>query len=211
MYSAKFAFIAGVNGDPTRQKLLHEAARHFARHGYDGASLRRISEGVGIRAASIYNHFPDGKEELYEHIMSAIAEMLLDRIVNRYGRNVGLSAEDAIVQLGAAFWDFCEEHPDYATLLIREMFDNREPDVGALMGRAPEIIEASLGYIENAQASGELPKFDAEAFILWSASYLLSYHGAPGLRTQVQRKAWSKELARDNFISMLRKLLRTAD
>ena len=77
VYSAKFAFIAGVNGDPTRQKLLHEAARHFARHGYDGASLRRISEGVGIRAASIYNHFPDGKEELYEHIMSAIAEMLL--------------------------------------------------------------------------------------------------------------------------------------
>ena len=173
--------------------------------------MRRISEGVGIRAASIYNHFPDGKEELYQSIMSAIAELLLDRIVNRYGRDVGLPAEDAIVQLGAAFWDFCEEHPDYATLLIREMFDDREPDVGALVGRAPEIIEASLGYIENAQASGELPEFDAEAFILWSASYLLSYHGAPGLRTQVQRKAWSKELAREHYITMLRKLLQTAD
>lgn len=173
--------------------------------------MRRISEGVGIRAASIYNHFPDGKEELYQHIMSAIAGLLLDRIVNRYGRDVGLSAEDAIVQLGAAFWDFCAEHPDYATLLIREMFDDREPDAGALVGRAPEIIEASVGYIENAQANGELPEFDAEAFILWSASYLLSYHGAPGLRTQVQRKAWSQALAREHFITMLRKLLRTAD
>lgn len=200
-----------MNGDPTRQKLLHEAASHFARHGYDGASLRRISDDVGIRAASIYNHFPGGKQELYEQIMLAIAEMLLDRIVNRYGRNVGLSAEDAVVQLGAAFWDFCEDHPAYATLLIREMFDNREPDVGALMGRAPQIIEASLGYIENAQATGELPEFNAEALILWAASYLLSYHGAPGLRTQVQREPWTEGQARENFITTLRKLLRTPD
>lgn len=49
--------------------------------------------------------------------ISTVSSLLSERIARRYGPNTGLAAVDVIVQVCAAFWDFCEEHPDYASLL----------------------------------------------------------------------------------------------
>ncbi|MBB3112420.1 AcrR family transcriptional regulator [Paenibacillus phyllosphaerae] len=48
----------------TADKIMEIALRHFARHGYEGASLADISAEVGIKKPSIYNHFK-GKDELF--------------------------------------------------------------------------------------------------------------------------------------------------
>ena len=87
----------------TRQRLLREAAHQFARFGYDAASLRKIAERVGIRAATVYSHFPEGKAQLYEEILATVSSTLTERIAHRYGQNTGLRAEDVIVQMCAAF------------------------------------------------------------------------------------------------------------
>lgn len=193
----------------TRQRLLREAAHQFARFGYDAASLRKIAERVGIRAASVYSHFPDGKAQLYEEILATVSSTLTERIAHRYGQNTGLRAEDVIVQMCAAFWDFCEEHPDYATLLLRETFDADNSTLVGEGGPAREVVAACIGYVESAQARSELPAFDVEAFSLWVASYMLSYHGAPGLRGNVQRQPWRPERARAQFVGMVRTLVRS--
>ena len=52
--------------------------------------------------------------------------------------------------------------------------------------------------------------FDVEAFSLWAASYMLSYHGAPGLRSNLQRQPWSPGRAREQFVAMVRNLLQGA-
>ncbi len=191
----------------TRDRLLREAAYEFARLGYDAASLRKIAERVGIRAATVYSHFPDGKAQLYEEILATVSSLLTERIARRYGQNTGLRPEDEIVQMCAAFWDFCEEHPDYATLLLRETFD---ADHSALMGEdgpAREVVAVCIAYVEAAQERRELPAFDVEAFSLWVASYMLGYHGAPGLRSNLQRRPWSAARSREQFVAMVRHLL----
>jgi AcrR family transcriptional regulator len=196
--------------EATRDRLLREAAYHFARLGYDAASLRKIAERVGIRAATVYSHFPAGKAQLYEEILQTVSSLLIDRIARRYGQDTGLSAEDVIVQMCAAFWDFCQEYPDYATLLLRETFD---ADNSALMGEggpAREVVAVCIAYVEGAQAQGELPAFDVEAFSLWVATYMLGYHGAPGLRSSLQRRPWSPPRAREQFVTMVRNLLQGA-
>ncbi|MFC4102471.1 TetR/AcrR family transcriptional regulator [Paenibacillus xanthanilyticus] len=48
----------------TAQKIRDIALRHFARNGYEGASLADIAAEVGIKKPSIYNHFK-GKDELF--------------------------------------------------------------------------------------------------------------------------------------------------
>lgn len=48
----------------TKQKIIIEALRLFSAQGYDGASMRDIAEAVGIKGASIYNHFK-GKEDIF--------------------------------------------------------------------------------------------------------------------------------------------------
>lgn len=194
----------------TRQRLLREAAYQFARLGYDAASLRKIAERVGIRAATVYSHFPKGKRQLYEEILATVSSTLTERIAHRYGQDTGLSAQDVIVQMCAAFWDFCQEHPDYATLLLRETFDADSSQLMVEGGPARDVVATCIGYVEAAQARGELPAFDVEAFSLWVASYMLSYHGAPGLRSNVQRKPWSPQRAREQFVTMVRNLLQGA-
>lgn len=159
----------------------------------------------------MYSHFPDGKAQLYEEILGTVSATLTERIAHRYGQNTGLSPEDVIVQMCAAFWDFCEEHPDYATLLLRETFDTHSATLVGEGGPAREVVAACIGYVEAAQARQELPGFDVEAFSLWVASYMLSYHGAPGLRHNVQREAWSAERARAQFVGMVRALVRGWD
>ncbi len=49
---------------PTRDRISACAATLFADHGFAGVSMRDIADAVGIKAASLYNHFAD-KEELY--------------------------------------------------------------------------------------------------------------------------------------------------
>ena len=192
----------------TRDRLLREAASEFARLGYEAASLRKIADRVGIRAATVYSHFPDGKTQLYEEILSTVSSLLIERIANRYGQNTGLSAEDVIIQMCAAFWDFCGDHPEYASLLLRETFD---AESSALLRRgrgAREVVSGAVEYVEAAQRSGEIASFDVEAFSLWVASYMLGYHGAPALRSALERKPRSAVRAREHFVLMVRSLLR---
>lgn len=211
MRSAAAASTKTAPTDPaTRQRLLREAAHQFARFGYDAASLRKIAERVGIRAASVYSHFPEGKSQLYADILATVSSTLTERIAHRYGQNTGLSPEDVIVQMCAAFWDFCEEHPDYATLLLRETFDADNSTLVGEGGPAREVVAACIGYVEAAQARRELPPFDVEAFSQWVASYMLGYHGAPGLRVNIQRKPWTAARAREQFVTMVRCLVRGA-
>jgi AcrR family transcriptional regulator len=48
----------------TRARLLASARRTFARHGYHGASLERISENAGCTKGALYDHF-GSKEGLF--------------------------------------------------------------------------------------------------------------------------------------------------
>jgi AcrR family transcriptional regulator len=194
----------------TRQRLLRQAAHQFARLGYDAASLREIAGRAGIRAATVYNYFPEGKTQLYEEILATVSSLLVERIAHRYGQNTGLSAEDVIIQMCAAFWDFCEEHPDYATLLLREAFDAENSPLMGDGGSAREVVAVCIRYVELAQTRGELSAFDIEAFALWVACYMLGYHGAPALRSNVQRVSWGPQRAREQFVAMVRSLLRGA-
>lgn len=45
-------------------RIVPSAVQHFAEHGYDGASMSKIAEAVGIRKPSLYSHFRS-KDELF--------------------------------------------------------------------------------------------------------------------------------------------------
>ncbi len=48
----------------TKTEILDRAIPLFADAGYAGVSMRQLAQAVGIKAASLYHHFPD-KETLY--------------------------------------------------------------------------------------------------------------------------------------------------
>lgn len=63
----------------TKDLILHTALQLFSEHGYDGVSMRDLASEVGIKAASIYNHF-SSKEDIFNS--------LLVEMQNRYEKTV---------------------------------------------------------------------------------------------------------------------------
>ncbi|GAB1482912.1 hypothetical protein MASR2M78_17280 [Treponema sp.] len=57
-----------VSNLDSRDRLLNIAQDLFAEKGYVGTTLRDISSKLGITHASLYYHFPGGKEELYVEV-----------------------------------------------------------------------------------------------------------------------------------------------
>lgn len=56
--------------------------RLFRQHGYDGATLAKISEATGLGKASLYHHFPGGKDEMVETVLDHLDHWMEQNIVH---------------------------------------------------------------------------------------------------------------------------------
>lgn len=62
----------------TRKEVLNAARSLFARHGYEGVSMRDIANIVGIRQSGIYNHFASKQDILVELMVTHMNVVLAD-------------------------------------------------------------------------------------------------------------------------------------
>ncbi|BFM38337.1 TetR/AcrR family transcriptional regulator [Synechocystis sp. LKSZ1] len=60
----------------------------FRQHGYDGATLSKISEATGLGKASLYHHFPGGKDDMVKTVLDYL-ESWLDQNVLQLIRRPG--------------------------------------------------------------------------------------------------------------------------
>ena len=58
--------------EDTKQKILDKALELFSEYGYDSVSVGQIAQAVGIKAPSLYNHFP-GKQAIFDAIVESTA------------------------------------------------------------------------------------------------------------------------------------------
>jgi AcrR family transcriptional regulator len=49
-----------------REQILEGARRAFARHGYDGATVARLEQEIGLSRGAIFNYYPDKWSLFYE-------------------------------------------------------------------------------------------------------------------------------------------------
>ena len=58
----------------SRAEVLSRLFNAFRTYGYEGATLARLSEATGLRRASLYHYFPDGKEGMARAVIEASRE-----------------------------------------------------------------------------------------------------------------------------------------
>jgi AcrR family transcriptional regulator len=63
-------------GHERRGEILAAAARIFNSDGYDGATIRRIADEVGLSSTALYMHFRDKDEILVEICQGAMEQLL---------------------------------------------------------------------------------------------------------------------------------------
>jgi AcrR family transcriptional regulator len=58
-----------ANSNSSRETVLDAAEQLFAVRGYTAVTLKHLADQLGMKQASLYYHFPQGKEQLYVEVM----------------------------------------------------------------------------------------------------------------------------------------------
>ena len=61
----------------TRDRILLEALNLFSQDGYEGVSIKRIADAVGIKDSSLYKHYAS-KREIFDSILEKMKEEMGD-------------------------------------------------------------------------------------------------------------------------------------
>lgn len=65
----------------SRDKYISCLLQTFRQHGYDGATLAKISQATGLGKASLYHHFPGGKDEMVTAVLDFLEQCLVTNII----------------------------------------------------------------------------------------------------------------------------------
>jgi AcrR family transcriptional regulator len=168
---AKSARKAKGDGHLRRAEILEAAERIFVAEGYEGATIRKIADDVGVSSTALYMHFRDKDEILHEICLAAMQALLQQnsdiaaRPIDSVSR-VRLMLE-AYVRMGL-------EHPN-AYLLV--FCAPQRAGGGAIQVATAEIgaqcYARYAGVVREIAASGRLRGADADvaAQALWAACH----------------------------------------
>jgi AcrR family transcriptional regulator len=139
-----------------RERVLAEATREFADHGFHQASVNRIVNRLGIAKGSLFKYFGN-KEGLFEYLFGhAVAEFKKPLKAIRDGGTGDFF--DRIEQTFLASGAFVDAHPNIYRIYLKMLFNERFPLRERFLG---EIRKAHAKFlrqlIEDGIKRGDLP------------------------------------------------------
>lgn len=163
--------------EDTKRKILDKALELFSSRGYDAVSMGEIGRAVGIRAPSLYNHFP-GKQAIFEAIVEATAAQYeedtgrIDIHVQDAARDIPVFTEimeDALLDKVRQIFDYSlhnETISRFRRMMTHEQF--RSPELAALYThRYVERVTAyHAGIFRSLMAAGQLRQEDPDTLAL---------------------------------------------
>ncbi len=171
--------------EATRQKILDKALELFSTRGYDAVSVGEIAEAVGIKAPSLYNHFPS-KRAIFDAIVEATAaqyEADTDRI-DIYVQNVTQDipafteiAADALFEKVRQIFEYSlhdETISRFRRMMTIEQF--RSPELAALYSRryVERVVDYHAGIFRALIAVGEIPAEGPDALAMMYVAPVLT-------------------------------------
>ena len=174
--------------EDTRQKILDKALELFAARGYDSVSVGEIAQAVGIKAPSLYNHFP-GKRAIFDAIVESTAaqyEVDTDKI-NIHVQNVAQDipvfteiTEDALFEKVRQIFEYSlhnEAISRFRRMMVMEQF--RSPELAALYSRryVDRILEYHAGIFRALIAAGEIQAEEPDTLAMMYVAPVLTLIG----------------------------------
>ena len=105
-------------GARTRDRVLREAARLFARSGFHGTTIEDLGAACGISGPALYKHF-SSKDAVLARLLVGISEQLLGGGREVVGAAAGPA--DAVRALVAFHADFATAEPDLIRVQDRDL------------------------------------------------------------------------------------------
>ena len=174
--------------EATRQKILDKALELFSTRGYDAVSVGEIAEAVGIKAPSLYNHFPS-KRAIFDAIVEATAaqyEADTDRIdihVQNVTQDIPAFTEiaaDALFEKVRQIFEYSlhdETISRFRRMMSIEQF--RSPELAALYSvrYVERVVRYHAGIFRALIAAGEIAAEDPDALAMLYVAPVLTLIG----------------------------------
>jgi AcrR family transcriptional regulator len=158
-----------------RERILNAARDAFFEEGLRHATVDSIAQRAEVAKGTVYLYFRT-KETIIAHLLLEGLDDLGQRLETAYDESAPRSAEDRLRRLGCAYFNFCQEEPDYFRLMMafdRGHFqESVSPDVyGLILHRSMRGLHWVVRAIEHGIAQHEFapndPKYIAGMF--WAA------------------------------------------
>ena len=174
--------------EDTKQSILEKALELFSAKGYDSVSVGEIAKAVGIKAPSLYNHFPS-KQAIFDAIVESTAaqyEADTDKIdihVQNVQKDIPIFTEttaEALFEKVRQIFEYSlhnETISRFRRMMTIEQF--RSPELAALYSRryVERILEYHAGIFRALIASGEIPAEDPDALAMMYVAPVLTLIG----------------------------------
>lgn len=174
------------HGHLRRAEILEAAERIFLVEGYEGATIRKIADEVGLSSTALYMHFPDKSAILF-----GICEQTLQLLLER-NQSIAAKPLDPVVRVRMmleAYMLWALEHPNPYHLVYsapRPVSAEAWPE--GTVDLSTQCYEIFSGVVREIAAAGRLRigSSDSAAQALW-----MSCHGLVALLTARPTFGWA--------------------
>ena len=174
--------------EDTKQTILDKALELFSAQGYDAVSVGEIAKAVGIKAPSLYNHFPS-KQAIFDAIVEATAAQyeadtdLINIHVQNVVQDVPVFTEitaDALFEKVRQLFAYSlhnETISRFRRMMTIEQF--RSPELAALYSRryVERVLDYHAGIFRALIAAGEITAEDPDTLAMLYVSPVLTLIG----------------------------------
>ncbi|MES2860540.1 MAG: TetR/AcrR family transcriptional regulator [Pseudomonadota bacterium] len=163
-------------GHARRAEILAAAERIFVEVGYEGATIRKIADEVGLSSTALYMHFTEKSEILHEICQGAFARL---QTANATVIEAAGPPEVRLRRLLEAYVDFGFANPNaYRLIYLTRPVEARDGAQSAAQRLGGELFRTFEAIVEEVEAAGRL-RGDAKATAqaLWAGA-----HGIVSLR-----------------------------
>lgn len=168
----------------TKQRVLNVAEALFMERGYSAITLRDIADALEIKQASLYYHFPDGKEQIFTAVAGQVFTRHQVAIEAAIESVTGKPETRLADRLGVVLVALLELPPmNLTSLMHADMPVLTEKNRACLTRQAHDSIFAPLRNIFAAsQAGGEIRDVDVDII---TGAFLSIIDGLRFRQTQV--------------------------
>ncbi|MEO0468115.1 MAG: TetR/AcrR family transcriptional regulator [Bacteroidota bacterium] len=160
-----------------REQIKAVAARMFREKGYRATSMRDIATGVGMKAASLYNHI-EHKQEILAELLMHIARLFTKGMEDVQNSSFApLEKMERLIQLHIRL---TVEHPDSISIITSEWVHLEEDTLNVYKELRDTYEQQFKSIIEACVAEGSFAQVDTEIAmfsILSTLRWLYAWYG----------------------------------